>query len=208
MPVVENSALAGIENRHPTLTEQQGQDLVALARQTLATALKRQTCDDERARVEDRLQDDVFQAPCGAFVTLMLGGHLRGCIGSLTAREALVDCVRSNAINAAFNDPRFKPLKPSELERITIEVSVLTVPQPLAYDNVDDLLGKLRPKVDGVTIRKKLASATFLPQVWEQLPKKEDFLSQLCLKAGLSADAWRDADLDIETYQVQYFEEA
>ena len=84
---------------------------------------------------------------------------------------------------------------------------MLTEPQSLFYDGADDLIAKLRPNVDGVILRKGYASATFLPQVWEQLPKPEAFLTHLCLKAGLSADAWRKSQLEVQTYQVQYFEE-
>jgi AMMECR1 domain-containing protein len=77
----------------------------------------------------------------------------------------------------------------------------------LAFSDPEELLRKLRPNVDGVVVRRGHAGATFLPQVWEQLPKKEDFLDHLCLKAGLPRDAWRRAGLTVSTYQVQYFEE-
>ena len=115
--------------------------------------------------------------------------------------------MRRNAINAAFHDPRFPPLSERELEKVDIEVSILTEPQPLEYADGEDLLTKLRVNVDGVIIRKGHASATFLPQVWEQLPDPEDFLEHLCMKAGLSSNAWRNTKLDVLTYQVQYFEE-
>ena len=108
---------------------------------------------------------------------------------------------------AAFHDPRFSPLSDQELEQVTIEVSVLSEPEPLTFQDGEDLLTKLRANVDGVIIRKGRASATFLPQVWEQLPRPEDFLSHLCAKAGLSSDAWKLSGLDVMTYQVQYFEE-
>ncbi|MBW2621146.1 MAG: AMMECR1 domain-containing protein, partial [Deltaproteobacteria bacterium] len=78
---------------------------------------------------------------------------------------------------------------------------------PLEYQDSKDLLAKLRINVDGVILRKGPASATFLPQVWEQLPRPEQFLSHLCRKAGLPADDWKESRLDILTYQVQYFEE-
>ncbi|MBT8331768.1 MAG: AMMECR1 domain-containing protein, partial [Deltaproteobacteria bacterium] len=88
-----------------------------------------------------------------------------------------------------------------------IEVSILSEPQLLNYGDSDDLVEKLRPSVDGVIVRKDLASATFLPQVWEQLPETPDFLSHLCTKAGLAATAWRKTRLEISTYQVQHFSE-
>ena len=189
------------------LTQAQGQTLVALARHTLMEKFNRQISQEAQERLAAKIKSDALQEPCGTFVTLKIGGQLRGCIGSLVGREPLVEGVRSNAMNAAFNDPRFSPLTRRELDRVAIEVSVLTEPQPLVYDDAADLVAKIRPRVDGVTIQKELAGATFLPQVWEQLPEAEDFLRHLCTKAGLSADAWRKGDLIVETYQVQSFEE-
>ncbi|HOS96220.1 MAG TPA: AmmeMemoRadiSam system protein A, partial [Deltaproteobacteria bacterium] len=140
-------------------------------------------------------------------VTLTMGGELRGCIGSLEARDSIVDGVRHNALNAAFRDPRFPALTRKELDRVRIEVSVLTEPRPLAYTDAQDLLNKIRPGIDGLIIRKGFAAATFLPQVWDQLPDKKEFLEHLCMKAGLPHDAWTKGDLEVQTYQVQYFEE-
>ena len=118
-----------------------------------------------------------------------------------------MDNVRANARNAAFNDPRFAPLTVDEWPRIQIEISVLSIPRKLTYPAAEALPDRLTPLVDGVVIRKGYASATFLPQVWKQLPRPQDFLAHLCLKAGLSADAWRSGDLEVETYQVESFEE-
>jgi AmmeMemoRadiSam system protein A len=115
--------------------------------------------------------------------------------------------VRENAVNAAFHDPRFHPLRESEVGRTRIEVSILTEPKPLVFHDGRDLAGKLRVHVDGVIVRKGYAAATFLPQVWEQLPAPEDFLSHLCRKAGLPPDAWNRPGLKVSIYQVQYFEE-
>jgi AmmeMemoRadiSam system protein A len=140
-------------------------------------------------------------------VTLTINKQLRGCIGNLDAEDSIVDGIERNAVNAAFCDPRFPPLKANELDRVEIEVSILTKPQPLEYRDSNDLLSKLRVNVDGVILQKGSASATFLPQVWEQLPQPESFLSHLCTKAGLPADTWKKGNLDILTYQVQYFEE-
>ena len=192
----------------PEITPQQGRALVRLARKTLMERFGRTLPAEEAAALADQLQDAALQSRCGTFVTLKIGGRLRGCIGSLQGREPLVDGIAANAINAAFHDPRFPALKAKELDRIVIEVSVLTKPEPLTYKDHADLIAKLRPRIDGVTIRKGHAGATFLPQVWDQLPKPEDFLSHLCLKAGLGADAWRTDKLDVETYCVQYFEES
>lgn len=190
------------------LSTEQGQALVRLARDTLESRLLKAPSDHVATKLSDRLSDPALQKHSGTFVTLKIGDHLRGCIGSLTGKEPLVEGVRHNALQAAFHDPRFQPLSRDELEQVAIEISVLTEPQPLSYTNADDLLTKLRPHVDGVTIHKGFARATFLPQVWDQLLRAEAFLSHLCMKAGLPADAWQHGDLEVETYQVQSFQES
>jgi AmmeMemoRadiSam system protein A len=119
------------------------------------------------------------------FVTLNLQGQLRGCIGSLVATRSLYDDVVSNAKAAAFNDPRFKPLSVEEFENIEIELSVLSTPVRLPYDNLIDLKSKIKPGIHGVILKYKTHQATFLPQVWEQLPTFELFFQHLCTKAGV-----------------------
>ena len=188
-------------------SEEQGQILVKLARKTIMAKLGRESSASESNALADALQDDKFQTTCGTFVTLKIHGQLRGCIGNLTSTESVLDGVKQNAINAAFHDPRFSPLSNDELDQTEIEVSILTEPRPMEYKNGKDLIKKLQKNIDGVLIRKGRASATFLPQVWEQLPRPEDFLDHLCMKAGLPSDAWKGSDLEILTYQVQYFEE-
>jgi AmmeMemoRadiSam system protein A len=189
------------------LTNAQGRLLVRLARQTIQTQLGKPPTEEESSALKQALGDDIFQIQRGVFVTLKISHNLRGCIGSLAGFTPIRKGIKENAINAAFHDPRFKPLTSDELSKVTIEVSVLNHPEPLAYTDGDDLISKLRPQLDGVIIRKGLASSTFLPQVWELLPKPHDFLQQLCLKAGLPADEWRTGQLEVSTYQVQYFEE-
>ena len=188
-------------------TEEQGQVLVKLARHTIMAKLGSKTNDTESDSFTRAMPDEDFKSHCGTFVTLKIKGQLRGCIGNLTSTESVWDGIKRNAINAAFHDPRFSPLTDKEIDQTEIEVSILTEPRPLEYRNGQDLIKKLRVKVDGVIIRKGHASATFLPQVWEQLPQPEEFLSHLCLKAGLPSDAWKDPEVEILTYQVQYFEE-
>jgi AmmeMemoRadiSam system protein A len=189
------------------LSPEQGQLLVKLARQTLSEHLAKQIPQNETDSLNAALSDSCFDSACGTFVTLTIDGQLRGCIGNLTSSESLATGVRRNAINAAFHDPRFSALSPSELDRVTIEVSILSEPRPLYYRETAGLLKKLRPHIDGVILRKDFASATFLPQVWEQLPQPQDFLAHLCLKAGLASDAWQHSELEVSTYQVQCFEE-
>ncbi|MBS3758938.1 MAG: AmmeMemoRadiSam system protein B [Desulfobacterales bacterium] len=187
------------------MSEENGQLLVKLARQTIAKRLGVESGVDED--IPSRLSDDIFQSQRGTFVTLTKNDQLRGCIGNLLPDKPITEGVRENAINAAFNDPRFPELSKAELDQVDIEISLLTEPQPLEYKDADDLLSKLRPHIDGVIIRKGMHSSTFLPQVWEQLPDKPMFLSHLCLKAGLAGDEWKKGDMEVLTYQVQYFEE-
>lgn len=189
------------------LSNEQGQVLVRLARQTIMEQLGYQSCRTEDDALALARQDQDLLAKRGIFICIKIGGQLRGCIGSLIATDSIVDGVRNNALNAAFQDPRFAPLTADELEEVTLEVSVLTEPQPLDYDGAEDLLNKLRVGIDGVIVRRNTLSATFLPQVWEQLPDSQQFLSHLCLKAGLPAEAWKTNTLEISTYQVQNFVE-
>jgi len=185
-------------------SQKQGQDLIRLARLTIMDRLGIKV--DTTALAQD-LAKPCFLKRCGTFVTLNKGGLLRGCIGNLSPKFTVQEGIKRNSIDAAFHDPRFPPLKHDELENITISVSILTQPQPLEYTKSADLLARLRANEDGVIIRKGTAGATFLPQVWEQLPTPEKFLDHLCIKAGLSADAWQTSRLEVWTYQVQYFEE-
>jgi AmmeMemoRadiSam system protein B/AmmeMemoRadiSam system protein A len=203
----ENSMSPSDSTSSSRLTDIEGKSLVLLARSTLLERFGRKLPQAQLDQLNAELKAGTLQKVCGTFVTLKINNQLRGCIGSLEGREPLATGVATQAINAAFHDPRFAQLTEAELDRISIEVSVLSHPEPLAYADAEELLAKLRPHVDGVTISKGFAGATFLPQVWEQLPRTEDFLSHLCLKAGLGAKAWRKGDLKVETYQVQYFEE-
>ena len=189
------------------LSPQQGQLLVKLARQTLSEHFAKKASQQDIDALESALKDSCFQTKSGTFVTLTLNQQLRGCIGSLTSNEPINAGVRRNAINAAFHDPRFAPLSAVDFEKVEIEVSILSEPQPLHYSDSTDLLNKLRPNVDGVILSKDHASATFLPQVWQQLPQAADFLCHLCTTAGLASDAWKTTRLDISVYQVQHFHE-
>lgn len=189
------------------ITDEQGRTLLTLARQTIALKLGLTVPDDEQKKLEKKLHDPVLQQERGTFVTLHRHGQLRGCIGSIAPVESIAANIRRNAVNAAFGDPRFPPLQQKEFDEVDIEVSILTDPKPLSYDNGADLVAKLRPQIDGVILRDGFSSATFLPQVWDQLPQPEDFLNRLCMKAGLHPDAWQTGKLEVLTYQVQYFSE-
>jgi hypothetical protein len=140
------------------------------------------------------------------FVTLTLAGNLRGCIGSLVAHRPLIDDIISNARSAAFHDPRFMPLTKAELAEVEIEVSLLSRPVWMEYATIEELKRKIRPGVDGVVLSLDGRRATFLPQVWEELPSFELFFSQLCQKAGLRGNCLEEFP-QIETYQVEKIKE-
>jgi hypothetical protein len=142
-----------------------------------------------------------------SFVTLTYKGYLRGCVGALEAYQSLVEDVREHAIAAAFEDYRFPPLRASEVDETQIEISYLTKPEMLNYDDPCDLVNLLRPNIDGVVIRDGSRRATFLPQVWEKIPDPEEFLDQLCIKMGSPANSWRRKKLEVLTYQVEEFHE-
>ncbi|MCP3957157.1 MAG: AmmeMemoRadiSam system protein A [bacterium] len=141
-----------------------------------------------------------------AFVTLMRGGSLRGCVGSLSAVRPLIDDVRENAVAAATRDSRFPPLVAEELDEVEIEVTLLSATEPMSYTDESDALAQLRPGVDGVVLRWGARRATFLPQVWDNLPEPEQFLAQLKRKAGLPTDFW-DGDVRLERYRAEKWSE-
>ena len=143
----------------------------------------------------------------GCFVTLHKYGQLRGCIGTIEPICPLAECVEKNAQNAAFRDPRFPCLGAEELPEIDIEVSILSVPERLRFRDGDDLKRQLRPNVHGVILSRGMHRSTFLPQVWEQLPDREQFLEHLCLKGGMPANAWKDPATSVEVYQAEVFGE-
>jgi hypothetical protein len=126
--------------------------------------------------------------PGASFVTLLLDGKLRGCIGSLAAVRRLGEDVAVNAQAAALRDPRFAPLSAAEWPRCQVEVSVLSPAKPLRFADEAEMLAQLRPGEDGVILEYEGRRATFLPQVWENLPDKRGFLEELMRKAGIPAD--------------------
>jgi uncharacterized protein len=148
-----------------------------------------------------------FMEKRGCFVTLHSSGRLRGCIGIIEPIKTLIAGVQENAIHAGFNDPRFSPVTLKEMEKITIEISILTKPVPLVFANADELKKLLKPGVHGVILSQSYRRATFLPQVWEQLPETEDFLEHLCRKAGMEKTCWKDAKTAVEVYEVSIFSE-
>jgi len=148
-----------------------------------------------------------LQSQRSSFVTLTRGQNLRGCIGQLEAREALVQSVARNAYAAAFNDPRFPPLHAGELPDVAISLSVLSSQEPLTFDSERQLLQQLRPRRDGLILRDLDKCGTFLPAVWQMLPEPAVFLRELKIKAGLAPDHW-SATLTVARYGADTFGEA
>jgi len=143
-----------------------------------------------------------LRAPGAAFVTLRRKGELRGCTGELEARRPLAASVAEQAFSAAFRDPRFAPLAPAELEGLDVHISILGPLEPLEAVSVPDLVGALRPGIDGVLIDDGLHRATLLPAVWESLPEPASFARELWRKAGLVPGVWRSG-LRVWRYEVE-----
>jgi AmmeMemoRadiSam system protein A len=181
-----------------SLTEDEGRVLVTVARESLELELLRTPA---RERSEKWLQE-----PGASFVTLMLDGHLRGCVGSLSAVRPIVEDVGRNAVAAALQDSRFEPVSGTELMHLRVEVSVLSPVEDVEVASETELLESLRPGVDGLLLEAGYARATFLPQVWEQIPEPGRFLAQLRRKAGLPHGYWAP-DLRVGRYTVRKFKE-
>lgn len=147
-----------------------------------------------------------LQEPGATFVTLMQGGALRGCIGSLEAHRPLADDVKANARFAAFHDPRFAPLTENELAHTRVEVSLLTPAVPMIFRDEADAIRQMQPGVDGMIFECYGRRGTFLPQVWESLPEPRDFFTHLKQKAGFSPDFW-SPDVKLYHYEVQKWKE-
>jgi len=172
----------------------QGRVLTAIARASIADAL---------GCASDPVPDADWLHEAGAcFVTLTQDGGLRGCIGTIDPHRALGDDVRANARAAAFRDPRFAPLTARELDRTRVEVSVLTPREELVFTSQADALRQLRAGTDGVVLEFGAHRATFLPQVWDQLPTPDRFMVELKRKAGLPPEFWAPG-IRLFRYQVR-----
>ncbi|HEX5362920.1 MAG TPA: AmmeMemoRadiSam system protein A [Gallionella sp.] len=182
----------------PAFDQRRGKILLDIARGSIAEAL-----GAPHLAVP---QEDWLQQPGATFVTLTQHGELRGCIGTLEAHRPLAEDVYHNARAAAFEDPRFMPLKREELGYTRVEVSLLSPPQPMTVQDEADALAQLRPGVDGLVFEYGRYRSTFLPQVWEQLPLPRQFMAHLKRKAGLPEDFWSD-DVRLSRYTVTKWSE-
>jgi AmmeMemoRadiSam system protein A len=178
--------------------------LLNLARESIKCHFDRQ--DIRKIISKDSLPDEILKHGA-CFVTLTKNNDLRGCIGSLEAYRALYEDIISNAVHSAFSDHRFAPLGKSELTQIRIEISILSERTEIKYENFADLKKKVIPGKHGVYLTYSHHSATFLPQVWDQLYTHEQFFIHLSQKAGLSPDFVFYNKPKIEIYTVEHFEE-
>lgn len=181
------------------LSEQDKQTLIDLAWQSIRCGLQTGHPLQKLGPVPSKLM-----LPGASFVTLESNGDLRGCIGSLQAHQPLAEDVVHNAYSAAFQDSRFKPLQADELAGLSLQVSVLTEPTELLFRDEADLLQQLVPGEDGIILEDGYHRATFLPQVWDQLPQPDLFMTHLKNKAGLPSNYWSE-DIRIQRYHVEKF---
>ncbi len=181
-----------------TASEARGPTLLAHARAAIARRLGLAALAAPHASFLDE--------PGATFVTLKIERELRGCIGSLAPHRPLGEDVRANAQAAAFDDPRFPPLAIGEFASLEVEVSVLSPSTSILVRSEAELHAQLRPGVDGVTLQWGHRRGTFLPQVWESLPRPREFIAHLKRKAGLPLDFW-SSDLAISRYTVEKFTE-
>ncbi|HEY0142606.1 MAG TPA: AmmeMemoRadiSam system protein A [Thermoanaerobaculia bacterium] len=180
------------------LTTPQRNLLLRIARESIEAVL-----DGQRPSLPppDQLEAELTR-PSGCFVSLHAEGDLRGCIGSIQPVAPLFEAVSASAVNAAFRDPRFHPLRKDELPRIELEISVMSPIVPVA-DVAEIEVGR-----DGLIIRRGNAAGLLLPQVATQYGwDRETFLRQTCVKAGLSGDAWRAPGTRIERFSAEVFGE-
>lgn len=178
------------------LDKKQKTFLLKLARETISLRI-------EGKQKEDKLSDDYYlNLPGAVFVTITKNGNLRGCIGTIEPNMTIYDAVIYAANSAAFNDSRFSPLTKDELEKVKIEISLLS---PLRQvSNINEII----PHKHGVLIVKGERSGLFLPQVWDKITDKENFLNEICAqKAGLEINCWKDSDSKIYIFTVDSFEE-
>jgi AmmeMemoRadiSam system protein B/AmmeMemoRadiSam system protein A len=184
-------------NKTEKLNQNQQKQLLQIARNTLESYLK------NKKIAAIKVAHLKLQQKMGAFVTLTKNGKLRGCIGEVETQKPLYQTVKEKVIDAAFNDPRFEPIKLAELAEIKIEISVLS---PL--EKINDWR-QIKLGQDGVLIREGFRAGLFLPQVaLETGWNLETFLQHLCTgKAGLEKDAYKDPKTQIYIFKAQVFSE-
>ena len=178
-----------------SLPDREKQVLLGVARRVVTLAAER--CQP----LEELPQDENLMHPAGAFVTLRRRGRLRGCIGQLASSLPLISVVAQSARAAALEDPRFSPVRPSELAEIEIELSVLSPMEDIEPERIE--AGK-----HGLMVSKDWQRGVLLPQVAKEFRwTAERLLEETCVKAGLGRDAWKDPATRIQAFAAEAFSE-
>ena len=182
-------------NPDRALLEEHGLRLYRAAAQSIGYAVKH----GKPPVVQTDSFPEALRESRATFVTLTKHGQLRGCIGTLQAHQPLIADIVENAYKAALKDPRFPPLQEGETDGLEVSISLLSPFAAMSFADEPDLLRQIRPKVDGLVIADAGRRSVFLPQVWEQIPDRNEFLARLKQKAGLKADHWSG------TFQAWHF---
>ena len=148
----------------------------------------------------------VFDELGACFVTLKKLGHLRGCIGSIIAHQSLFEDIVQHAQDAAFKDPRFNPVTEDEVDFLTVDVSILSEPKQMSFEDEADLLRQIVPFKDGIIIKDGWHQAVYLPSVWEDLPDKKLFMQSLKVKAGMAPDYF-SKNFEAYRFETEYIEQ-
>ncbi len=180
------------------LNKTQQQQLLELAKRSIQQGLK--TGKPLKINLADYPAELI--EPRATFVTLHKNHQLRGCIGVLEAIRPLAEDITENAFSAAFKDPRFPKCEADEFNDLEIHLSLLTPAEPMSFTSEQDLLSQLKSGVDGLIFEDGYRRATFLPSVWESLPKPDQFLRHLKQKAGLAPDYWSD-NIQVFRYRTE-----
>lgn len=186
-----------------TLTGEEKNVLLKLARMKLESAVAGSKINSSQFRPTPSLKERK-----GCFVSLYKNGELRGCVGRLRTIKRLYESVLDMTAYAASRDSRFPRVTKEELDDIKIEVTVLlSPPKRICSASAEDLKNKLQPGIDGVVLKRLFRRSTYLPQVWETTPDKEEFLASLCEKGGMKPDCWKKTSTKVYVYQVIHFSE-
>lgn len=197
----EPATAAGPADPDAMVAKQYGPFLLDIVKQTLGHSLQ----TGKPPNVNTNTFPDLLRNVRGTFVTIERHGKLRGCIGTLEPHQPLIDDLVANAYKAGFKDPRFPPLNKGDADGLTWSISILTPKQAMTFEDEADLLAQLEPGIDGLIIQDGARRSTFLPQVWDQIPDRRDFLGRLKQKAGLRPDHWSDS-FQVWRYRVTKIE--
>ncbi|MCI4332464.1 MAG: TIGR00296 family protein [Thermoplasmata archaeon] len=197
-------------NADVVLTSEDGTAAVGLARRALQQGFDQPPGTDAAAPFRSVPLPAVLDEPRGVFVTLRRhpSNDLRGCIGFPLPVFPLRAAIPRAAWAAAVDDPRFPPVRRSELDRLTLELSVLTVPEPVDVEPRAAIAGQVKVGRHGLIVDRRGASGLLLPQVATEFGwTPAEFLAATCQKAGLPAEAWRQPGTTVRRFSAELFEE-